>query len=522
MRTDVPIPKAPEAAQPHRRRHPLVRALVAVTIAGLLGLLALAGLAGWAYSRADMSNLGQLDFANELKIPPLLEPRVDAAGDKVFDLRLQQGSTELLPGKPAGTWGANGAYLGPTLRASRGDRVRINVTNTLPEATTLHWHGMHLPARADGGPHQMVAPGTTWSPTWTIDQPAATLWYHPHPHGQTEDHTYRGISGLFLLDDPQARVLPLPKRYGVDDIPVIIQDKRFRADGQLDFGEPLASPTGRRGGDILVNGTYGPHLQVASQLVRFRMLNASTARTYNLGFADNRAFDLIATDGGLLEAPYRTKRVPLSPGERAEIVAEFRPGERALLRSFQPDLGLGSIGGRLAGADDTFDLLQVRAAGELRASPPLPARLARHQPLDPATAVTTRRIELTGSSAIDGKSMDIGRIDQVVTVDTTEIWEVRNGSGNLHNFHVHDVQFKVLEYGGEAPPPTMAGWKDTVPLPPGRTARLVIRFTDYTDPSSPYMFHCHLLRHEDNGMMGQFVVVQPGQAASPPSHQHHG
>jgi suppressor of ftsI len=161
-------------AQPGRPRPPgrrwglFVRALIGIVVFGLLVVLGFAGLAGWLYSRAEMSNVGQLSFANRLKIP-LRDPRTDAAGRKVFDLRLQSGRSELLPGKPVQTWGANSAYLGPTLRATRGDRVVINVTNDLPEATTLHWHGMHLPAKADGGPHQTIAPGATWSPSWTED-----------------------------------------------------------------------------------------------------------------------------------------------------------------------------------------------------------------------------------------------------------------------------------------------------------------------------------------------------------------
>lgn len=192
-----------------------------------------------------------------------------------------------------------------------------------------------------------------------------------------------------------------------------------------------------------------------------------------------------------------------------------------MLRSFHPDLGLDPFQARFAGADDTFDLLQVRAGTKLTPSPPVPNRLAEHERLAEADAVTTRRFELNGAGAINGKPMDMGRIDQAVTVDTTELWEVTNQSGNPHNFHVHDVQFQVVEYDGGAPPPSLAGWKDTVFVPPGATARLLTRFADYTDPALPYMFHCHFLQHEDNGMMGQFVVVQPGQAPSGlPSHQH--
>ncbi len=508
MATDLMAP-----APVRGRRRLLRRVVIMVAAGGLALVLGLAGVVGVVYLRAGTSNVGKLDFANQLMIPPLQQPRLDPSGTKVFDLRLQPGTSHFLAGKTTPTWGANGAYLGPTLHANRGDKVRINVTNDLPQASTLHWHGMHLPATADGGPHQMIQPGTTWSPTWTIDQPAATLWYHPHPHGQTAEHVRRGVSGLFLLDDPQAASLALPKRYGVDDIPLILQDKAFRRDGSLASSE--------LGSQILVNGTYNPHVQVGTRLVRLRLLNASTARSYHIGFNDNRAFDLVGTDGGLTDRPYRLTRIPLSPGERAEIVVAVNPGDRPVLRSYQPDLGENAFGGRFDGASDTFDLLQLRAAGQLRGSPPVPARLARHEILDEAHA-RTRSLAITSSSSIDGKSMDMGRIDQVVTVGTTEIWEVHNQSGSFHNFHVHDIQFKLLQYRGGSPPPHLSGWKDTVAIPPGQSLRLITRFTDYADPSTPYMFHCHLLPHEDNGLMGQFVVVQPGQSAGQPPTHHHG
>lgn len=181
----------------------------------------------------------------------------------------------------------------------------MRVRNALPEPTTLHWHGMHLPARADGGPHQTIAPGRKWEPSWTIDQPAASLWYHPHGLGSTEDHVYRGLAGMWIVDDPISRSLPLPQTYGVDNIPLILQDKRLDDAGRLDFGQGWISPIGRLGDDMLINGTYDPHLRVAHRRVRFRLLNASTARIYNIGFADARPFALVATDGGLLEKPER-------------------------------------------------------------------------------------------------------------------------------------------------------------------------------------------------------------------------
>jgi suppressor of ftsI len=198
------------------------------------------------YVRLPQSNVGELDFANPVAIPEELVPRVDEAGRLVFDLEIAAGTSEFIPGQQSSTWGINGPYLGPTLRADLGDTVLVNVTNGLEEPTSLHWHGMHLPGRMDGGPHQMIAPGQTWSPTWTIDQPAGSLWFHPHPHGKTAEHVYRGVAGMFLLDDPRSQALDLPNDYGVDDIPLIIQDKTFHSDGRLHRREPPGGdPRGR-------------------------------------------------------------------------------------------------------------------------------------------------------------------------------------------------------------------------------------------------------------------------------------
>ena len=474
-----------------------------------VGLAALATAAFLFWSSAKTNTVGELEFANRLTIPPLLEPRLDDDGPKVFDLELGRGTSELLSGKRTETWGANGPQLAPTLRASRDDEVMPQVFNGLrEETTTIHWHGMHLPAAADGGPHQTIAPGETWSPKWTIDQPATTLWYHPHPNEETEDHVYRGLVGMFILDDPQADELALPDDYGTDDIPLIIQDKKLDDDGSLDYSKGPISPIGLLGDEILVNGTHDPHLKVRDERVRLRLLNASGARAYNVGFADGRDFRLIGTDGGLLEAPQPLNRIQLTPGERAEIVAEFDPGEEVVLRSFEPDLGMNFFEGRFAGGDDSFDLLEIRAADELAPAPEFPQRLVDELPLAEDEAAEVRRFELSGQGSINGRSMDMERIDQVVAPGTTEVWEVENASGTAHNFHPHDVRFRVLKYAGGPPPPHLEGLKDTVFVPPNETVRVLIEFGDYTDPELPYMFHCHILQHEDRGMMGQYTVVE--------------
>ena len=466
------------------------------------------------WGRTSISTAGEVDFATPLAIPPLASSKVDGAGRRVFDLTAAPGEHDF-GGGPTRTWGFNGGYLGPTLRAQRGEEVIVNVHNGLAEPTTVHWHGMHLPARMDGGPHQAIQPGATWSPAWRIDQPAATLWYHPHPHGETARHVYRGLAGMFLVDDPA--VTGLPGEYGVDDIPVIVQDKKLTRGGDLSEGGSFLGDVGILGDTIAVNGTVGPYLDVHTERVRLRLLNASNARVYSFGFADGRKIALVGTDGGLLPQAYQTDRVRLSPGERAEIVVTVRAGERAVLRGFPPGLGIGSIGDRFVGGADTLDILEVRAAAQLRQSPPIPAKLADVPRLDPSTAVQRRDFQLAGRQ-INGEKMDMDRIDATVVKDSVEVWSVRNADGSPHNFHVHGVQFQVLSVGGGAPPPELSGWKDTIYLTPELRYELIMRLPSYADPAMPYMFHCHVLLHEDGGMMGQFAVVEPGQSAQTPHH----
>ena len=492
---------------------------ILLSMVGLV-VVAVAGFGTWifvSYQDAKVDMVGKVDFDRKLAIPEIAPSTVDSDGTRVFDLDIQRGETDLGKSKPTRTWGINGAFLGPTLRAERGEKVRIQATNNVGEPTTLHWHGMHLPAAMDGGPHQMMAPGKTWKPHWRIDQPAATLWYHPHLHGKTAEHVYRGLAGMFILDDEREAPLDLPRTYGVDDLPLIVQDKNFDDDGQLDSGHTLFSNLGTLGHEILVNGTPGPYADITTEAVRLRLLNGSGARTFTFTFDDRRTFDVIATDGGLLETPVPVDRVQLAPGERAEIVVRFTAGETTVLRSEK----LAGGNNRFSGSDSRFDVLQLRAGDTLKPSPALPRSLTRIDRIKSAEARTTRTFTMQGTT-INGKKMDMSRIDATAEVGSTEIWKVTNTNGGTHHsFHIHDVQFQVLDIDGEPPPPLLSGWKDTVWLPHDKTFRLIMRFDDYSDPDSPYMFHCHMLRHEDQGMMGQFVVVAPGEAAGS-GHDHHG
>ena len=465
-------------------------------------------------------------FDAPLPVPPLAPSRVDADGTRTFRLTARAGTTQFVDGVDTPTWGFDGDLLGPTLRANRGEQVAVEVRNDLPEATSVHWHGMHLPAAMDGGPHQEVAPGATWRPTWRVDQPAATLWYHPHPHGRTQEHVYRGLAGFFLLDDPQAADVGLPGTYGVDDVPVVVQDRNLAPDGTLDLE---GGELGVLGSLVTANGVRGAHLPVTTQRVRLRLLNGSTARTYAFGLADDREVLQVATDGGLLPEPVATTRVQLSPGERAEVVVTMAPGETVRLRSYRPELGTIAAGFAM-GALDEFDVLELRAADELAPSPGVAPALTTLDPLSADDATVTRTFELQDRE-LNGRRMDMARIDETVEVGTTEVWQVRNLDLFPHSFHVHDVQLRIVDVDGAPPPAQLAGAKDTVYLEPRRTYRLVMRFEDHADPEVPYMYHCHLLLHEDEGLMGQFVVVDPAAATPstprspsddpvPPTHDH--
>ncbi len=463
-------------------------------------------------------------FANPLRIPPLATPRIEN-GEKIFDLAVAAGATEFVVGRPTQTLGFNGSVLGPTLRATKGDRVRIDVVNRLGETTTVHWHGMHLPPVMDGGPHQAIAPGATWQPHWTVINEAATLWYHPHTLHKTGEQVYRGLAGLFLIDDENSATLGLPAAYGVDDIPLIVQDRRFDAAGALvyDDGHDETSapglfdnPPGMLGDTILVNGTLGPYLDVPASLVRFRILNGSNARRYDFGFADDRAFVQIASDGGFLDHPVERTRLLLAPGERAEILVDFaKEAGPVVLMSYAVTDKVSAVTALLQrllapGNDENqqFRIVEFRPRPATAPSGRIPETLNAIARLDPDKAARTRlfTLEFTGRT-INGKAMDHARIDEVVRRGDIELWDIRNDSIQYHPFHVHGVQFAVVSRNGQPPPPYERGWKDTVIVSPEETVGLVMRFADYADPTLPYMFHCHILEHEDMGMMGQFVVV---------------
>ena len=484
----------------------------------------------------------QQPFINPLKIPPLLTGKRQD-GQLHYNLAVQTGRSEFFEGVSTPTIGVNGSYLGPTVRCRAGDRITLNVANKLPLDTTVHWHGLHLPAKADGGPHQVVKPGATWSPSFEVKQKAAMFWYHSHLLHQTGAQVNQGLAGLILVDDDESDALNLPKEYGVDDIPLVVQDRRFERDGSFIY---LASMHDRmmgfKGDTMLVNGTAQAYLTVKRTLTRLRILNGSNSRIYNFGFADGRAFQQIASDGSLLERPVRRQRLRLAPAERAEILVDMSANSRAILMSYPDVPAAGGMMGRMmagmVGNNETFPVIELRAGQLEGAAATVPQKLASVPGWRVGDAQRTRRFELNMGMmgmmggrgmmrgrgrmmggrrgmmggggppmGINGNSMQIDRIDERVPLGSTEIWSISNPTPISHPFHIHDIQFRILDRNGRAPRPYEMGLKDTVLIDSGETVRVITKFDDYADSKLPYMYHCHILEHEDAGMMGQFVVT---------------
>ena len=298
-------------------------------------------------------------FQNRLSIPPLLDPAVEN-GERVYSLTLQKGEKQFLPGKSTPTYGINGPYLGPTLRIHSGDRVHMRVTNEIGTETTIHWHGMELPALMDGV-YQVIQPTGTWEPYWTVRNQAATLWYHAHLMGRTGEQVYKGLAGMIIVDDANSDSLALPHRYGVDDLPVIVQDKKFDADGQLVYehhSEPVAGPQGFLGDTILVNGTLAPFVEAPRGWLRLRLLNASNGRRFNFGF--DKANTLTPATGFLSRTSFGVYSfhapilVAISLGLRALVLYPIAKAVLAAAIALAASLAFSAVVRRVPGLGRVF------------------------------------------------------------------------------------------------------------------------------------------------------------------------
>jgi len=453
-------------------------------------------------------------FINPLAIPPALD--LDT-----FQLVVDEHVHQFYPGVNTPTYGASAEYLGPTLIFHKGDTARIRVHNDLAQITNMHWHGLQVPAEFDGGPPREIAPGDFWDVKYQVKNPAGTYWYHPHPHELTAEQANMGIAGFIIVQDDHEAELDLPRTYGVDDFPLVVQDRKFLADGSFAFG-PF-------GDSILVNGTPRPYLECPAQVVRFRLLNGSNARVYPFGFEDDLPFQVIASDGGLLNEPVTMDRLPLSNGERAEILLDLTgmEGDSLLLMSYGSELAAPVPGSSyilwesssLSGID--FPVMRIRVTAPT-ASPvtAVPSTLVNVTPYDEAAATNTRTKVLSGTGMvgmgmfyINGEMFDVDVINDTIQLGATEVWTVENVSNMAHPFHIHGGSLYVLDRDGSPPPAWEQGAKDVVLVNAGESVRVIMQFNDLTD-GWPYMYHCHNLLHEDNMMMAQYIVVDPSLGAS--------
>jgi len=391
---------------------------------------------------------------------------------------------------------------------TEGDKVAITFKNKIPgQESTIHWHGLPVPADQDGNPMNSVASGSdrTYSFTLPADS-AGSFWYHPHPHKYTAEQVYRGLAGAFIV---KPKVDPLPS--GLGDTALFISDLRLASDGKIPPNTDEDWANGREGEHVLVNGQKRPVLTLAPGTSRrFRLFNACNARYLRLAFEGHR-MTLVATDGGLIAEPMAgLEEILLTPGERAEVVVDFRPAAgRVGLNTLPYDRG------RMSGQNETLaiPILTINLEGQPTAPLVLPARFRTISPLGAPTA--RKRIEFgermtNGPSGmnfeglINGKRFELGRIDLVSQLGEIELWEVANPTDMDHPLHLHGTQFQVVEreQGGRttlAPGPT---WKDTVNVVRGGIVRFLVR----QDMPGLRLYHCHILEHEERGMMGTLNV----------------
>jgi blue copper oxidase len=514
----------------------------------LLGTAATCAATKLGSTRAHAGNGG---VRPALPIPP--ELRADARHTIALDARPGSMRFHGGGGPATATYGINGAYLGPAVRLRRGETVVAQVSNSVPENITMHWHGLIIPGAADGGPYQVIPFGKRWQTELLIDQPAATLWFHPHLYPSTADLVIKGLAGLMIVDDDESGRLPLPSRWGVDDIPLIIQDRRFTRDGQFFARFNIVAVTNGYVGDTaLVNGALYPEARTARGWIRLRILNGSNARSYALAASDGRSLYVIASDGGLLESPVELKELLIHAGERFEVLVDGRNGNafdlvtlpvsQAIMRLPPFDGPLPLVTFRPDGADGKGQLPEslVVLSPLPNQFPPLGQELVMNMfrdqqgmmPLKKAglmamiesgktdPAVVARVVDLIvngpalaqsdqlSASGVNGAPFALGEKGFEAIRNQDLRWRISEGSDRmLHPVHIHGCQFRIVSQNGKPPEPQRAGWKDVAPISAGGVTEILVRFPHSASRNDPYMAHCHILEHEDSGMMTQFTVA---------------
>ena len=416
----------------------------------------------------------------------------------------------------------NGTVPGPLLEARPGDRVQIRFTNQLSQPTNLHYHGLHIPIGGTGDdPFLAISPGERHTYEYQIPDahPAGTFWYHPHKHGLVAEQLFGGLAGLFVI---RGELDEIPQVKAAKEEFLVLKDFALDRSGNVADTGHMAAMTGRAGGLLTASGQINPAMPLQKGgLLRLRLLNASPSRFYRLSL-EGHAMHLIATDGGAISSPVELSDVVLAPGERAEVLVQGNqdPGNYRLINQpFNPAQG-GMMGGMMSGnrnSDRSETVATLVYEGETEEMP-LPRELIAVEPLPEPS--TTRQFTLNHGMGgggmmnggmmgggmvfmINGKSFDPARIDTQVMLDTVEDWEITNTGSMAHPFHVHTNKFQIVDKNGQ--PASYAAWKDVVSVSPGETVRIRMAFRNYTGKT---VYHCHVLDHEDRGMMGVLEIQQ--------------
>lgn len=433
-----------------------------------------------------------------------------------------------------------GGFPGPTLRVREGELVRLNFTNHLPGATNLHLHGLHISPEVDA-PLAEVQPGESRLYEFTVPKGSAgTYWYHPHIHGTVSQQLYAGLAGLLVVEGPLDAMDELKQ---AEEHILVLKDWVI-ADGKIPQWTHMDWMNGREGDLLTTNAAVRPTLRIQKATLRLRLLNASNARYYRLAL-ENHPFHLIATDGGFVEKPLELSELLLAPGKRAEVLVRFTRAGNFRLQALPYDRGamrmpggMGMMGhqgmgvmdhsgmnsggmgqggmqmdnmpgmqGRMMaqGATRPQTLLTITAPAGLRLLP-LPTSLASVERLNPSQAVATRRIVfgermMQAEFFFNNQMFDVNRVDIRAQLGTLEVWELANQTDMDHPFHLHSYPFQVLSRNGRAVP--YRAWKDTVNLKKNDVVRIAIPFRNFTGTT---VYHCHVVEHEDRGMMGVLQV----------------
>jgi FtsP/CotA-like multicopper oxidase with cupredoxin domain len=451
-------------------------------------------------------------WADELAMPTT--PDLAADPDTLeIELTARIAELEILPGTKTAAWTYNGALPGPLLRAKVGDRLIVHFKNDLPEATTIHWHGLRVPNDMDGAPgvtQEPIASGATFRYEFTLND-AGTYWYHPHIDSSTQ--VGRGLYGALLVEDPAD-----PKSFG-DDLVLLLSDMGLDERGELlpaDTGGNFGDLFGREGSVLLVNGKVRPTLKVRNgKQQRWRIINATRARYYNLRLRNHR-FMRLGGDNGLAARSQDVYNLIVTPGERADAVftPADEPGTRNVLRWVPTERGYGSTFNRAA-----EEMLLIETVADAPVTPePIPAELRAIERLDVANA-THRELNLTISI---GSTVEMG-INGVpywkvkpleATLGETQVWRIVNDTDFSHPFHLHGYFFQVQDEN------RVLEWKDTVNVPTKSEITIAVRFDDRP---GAWMYHCHILDHAEAGMMGTLIVRDPATPAAElphPMHRH--